>query len=127
MVASNHPEAVRVVRPVFSVLTSIIPKRLGRHCIGGRLRKEVMSYIYGNVSCANFPGNNNVPAPFVNPAVVWTNDSLVFFFYFREMAFKVLGGDLAKRLLGADSALTPRSFLAKSYPWNKIRYLTIGV
>ena len=44
----------------------------------------------------------------------------------REMAFKVLGADLAKRLLGADSALawhqgffwpdhpTPRSLLAKS-------------
>ena len=41
------------------------------------------------------------------------------FFDFREMAFKVLGGDLAKRLLGvgdlakrllgADSDLTPRS------------------
>ena len=28
-------------------------------------------------------------------AVVWTNDSLVFF-YVREMAFKVLGVDLAK-------------------------------
>ena len=55
-------------------------------------------------------------------AVVWTNDSLVFF-YFREMAFKVLGGDLARRLLGANSALAPRSLLPKSYPWNKIRYL----
>ena len=32
----------------------------------------------------------------------------------QEMAFKVLGGDLAKRLLGADSALAPRSLLAKS-------------
>ena len=30
------------------------------------------------------------------------------------MAFKVLGGDLAKRLRGADSALAPRSLLAKS-------------
>ena len=34
----------------------------------------------------------------------------------REMAFKVLGDDLAKRLLGADSALAPRSLLARSYP-----------
>ena len=32
------------------------------------------------------------------------------------MAFKVLGGDLAKRLLGADSALAPRSLWGKSYP-----------
>ena len=31
--------------------------------------------------------------------VIWTKDSLVFF-YFRKMAFKVLTGDLAKRLLG---------------------------
>ena len=46
-------------------------------------------------------------------AVVWINDSLVFF-DFREMAFKVLGGDLAKRLLGADLALAPRSLLVKS-------------
>ena len=32
-------------------------------------------------------------------------------------------GDLAKRLLGDDLALAPRSLLARSYPCNKIRYL----
>ena len=31
----------------------------------------------------------------------------------REMAFKVLGGDLAKRLLGARAETAPRSLLAK--------------
>ena len=31
----------------------------------------------------------------------------------QEMAFKVLGGDLAKRLFSADSALALRSLLAK--------------
>ena len=37
----------------------------------------------------------------------------------REMAINVLGSDPAKRLLGADSALAPRSLLAKSYSFSK--------
>ena len=44
-------------------------------------------------------GSNWSSNSFYNSAVVWTNDSLVFF-DFRKMAFKVLRGDLAKRLLG---------------------------
>ena len=36
------------------------------------------------------------------------------FFYFREMAFKVFGDDLAKRLLGARAESAPRSLLARN-------------
>ena len=54
-----------------------------------------------------------------NSAVLWTNDSLVFFFIFGKWPLKVLGGDLAKRLLGVGVIKecfitpTPRSLLAK--------------
>ena len=46
--------------------------------------------------------------------MVWPNDSLVQTCELREMAFTDFGGDLAKRLLGADSALAPKSLLGRS-------------
>ena len=49
--------------------------------------------------------------------VVWKNDSLVFF-YFWEMAFKVLGGDLAKRLLGV-GVIWPKDSLVLTQPWHQ--------
>ena len=45
---------------------------------------------------------------------VWTNDSWCFN-YFREMAFKVLGGDLAKRLLGV-GVIWPKDSLVLIQP-----------
>ena len=45
-------------------------------------------------------------------------DSLVVFFYFREMAFIVLGGDLAKRLLGV-GVIWPKDSLVLTQPWHQ--------
>merc|ERR1712077_97920 len=40
------------------------------------------------------------------------------FFDFREMAFKVLGGDLAKRLLGV-GVIWPKDSLVLTQPWHQ--------
>ena len=50
------------------------------------------------------------------PLAIYSNmdKRLLGVFLISPFAFKVFGGDLAKRLLGADSALAPRSLLPRS-------------
>ena len=73
--------------------------------------------LYANMDSATMDALSSFYFNAGKSAVVWTNDSLVFF-YFREMAFKVLGVDLAKRLLGV-GVIWPKDSLVLTQPWHQ--------
>ena len=74
---------------------------------------HVVDALVGNLASQQLPHHNPITEK-GEKNLQWFGQMTPWcFFDFWEMAFKVLGGGLDKRLLGADSALAPRSLLAR--------------